>query len=119
MEPLGTKPVFVAISGFGGSGKSTLANFVAEKLESASILPIDDFIIGERTHRSADWSTFDRLRLQNEILQRAVTGKTLRYQQYHSGEWISGVGGAWRELSIGKIVIIEGCGVIHPDLMPF
>ena len=119
VEPLGTKPVFVAISGFGGSGKSTLANFVVEKLESVSIIPIDDFIIGERTHRSADWSTFDRLRLQNEILQRAVTGKTLRYQQFHSGEWVSGVGGAWRELSIGEIVVIEGCGVIHPNLMPF
>ncbi len=54
IEPLGTKPVFVAISGFGGSGKSTLANFVVEKLESASIIPIDDFIIGERTQRSTD-----------------------------------------------------------------
>ena len=54
IEPLGTKPVFVAISGFGGSGKSTLANFAVEKLESASIIPIDDFIIGERTQRSTD-----------------------------------------------------------------
>ncbi len=116
LEPKDNRPVFVAVSGYGGSGKSTLANAIRSKIEDAGIIPIDDFIVGARNERSSDWSTFDRARLKKEVLEKAIVGEQLRYQQYNSGEWVSGSGGTWRELEVGRIVIIEGCSVIHPSL---
>ncbi len=118
MRPKDARPVFVAISGFGGTGKSTLAAFLSASLKRASVVPIDDFIIGERTQRSTDWATFDRERLTHNVLEPARIGQTIRYQQYNSGEWVQGRGGSWREIEIGQLVIIEGCGILHPSLMP-
>lgn len=109
----------VAISGFGGSGKSTLAAFVASSFDGATVIPIDDFIMGERTQRSADWHTFDRDRLRRDVLEAARLGQHLRYQRFHSGEWAHRQGGSWREVRVGKLLIVEGCGVIHPSLMPY
>ncbi len=113
------RPVFVAISGFGGSGKSMLAHAVADALgEETVVVPIDDFIIGARNERSDDWRTFDRQRLRRDVLESAVPGKTLCYQKYNSGDWANNRGGDWREVNAGQIIIIEGCGTLHPSLMP-
>lgn len=117
LEPQSERPVFVAISGFGGSGKSTLAGVISEALGDAVVVPVDDFIVGAREHRSADWGTYDRKRLQRDVLEQARPGEALRYQQYQSGEWANGRGGTWREVNVGRMVIIEGCGIIHPSLM--
>lgn len=119
LELHGSKPSIVAISGFGGSGKSTLAATISNELPGSVVVPVDDFIIGARDERSADWSTFDRQRLRTEVIDRATTGSTLRYQAYNSGEWVQGLGGSWRELEIGHLVIVEGCSVIHPELISF
>jgi hypothetical protein len=83
------------------------------------VVPIDDFITGERAQRSPDWATFDRHRLKTDVLDVASVDSTLRYRQYNSGEWVSGKGGSWRELQVGRLVIIEGCGIIHPLLTPY
>lgn len=119
LESHNDRPAIAAISGFGGSGKSTLAARIAESLEGVSVVPIDDFIIGKRTERSDDWRTFDRNRLRQDILDNARIDKILRYQRFNSGEWASGMSGSWRNMKVGRIIIVEGCGIIHPDLVSF
>ncbi|MEO5627545.1 MAG: hypothetical protein ABIQ89_01505 [Candidatus Saccharimonadales bacterium] len=119
LEPRGDKPAFVAISGFGGSGKSTLATRIGEMIgEEATVVPIDNFIIGARDERSEDWHTFDRERLDHDVIQPARIGEILRYQRYNSGDWVNNRGGDWVETTVGRIIIIEGCGILHPALMP-
>lgn len=112
-------PVFVAISGFGGSGKSTLALNLCENLCGADVVPIDDFIVGPREQRSGDWQTFDRERLRKEVLEQAQIGKPLSYRRYNSGDWVNGRGGSTRTFISRQILIIEGCSVIHPELIPY
>ncbi len=119
LQPRDDRPIFVAISGFGGSGKSTLAKEISSKLPSSTVIPIDDFIIGARTERSGDWQTFDRTRLRNDVIEPAHIGKVLKYQKYNSGDWVNNKGGALVEVTIGQVVIIEGCGILHPDLLPY
>jgi len=120
IEPREGRPAFVAISGFGGSGKSTLALNLCKSLdETADVVPIDDFIVGPREQRSGDWQTFDRERLRQDVLERARVGKPFSYRRYNSGDWVNGRGGSLRIVTPRKILIIEGCSVIHPDLMPY
>jgi len=114
-----TKPVFIAISGFGGSGKSTLAAELCENLTNCAIVPIDDFIVGARSQRSTDWRTFDRERLRRDVLEKARINKPLSYKRYNSGDWVSGQGGQLRMIRPAKFMIIEGCSVIHPSLMSY
>jgi uridine kinase len=119
LPPARERPNFIAISGFGGSGKSTLAKRVGEQLGDATVIPVDDFIIGARDQRSGDWATFDRNRLRKDILAQANVGESLCYQVYNSGDFVAGKGGHYREITVGSFVIVEGCSVIHPDLIPF
>lgn len=111
--------VFIAISGFGGSGKSTLAQVLQQRLEGAEVVSIDDFIIGPKEQRSTDWHTFDRGRLEREILKSAQTNHALRYQQFQSGVWASKQSGTWRTIYPRNYIIIEGCSVLHPSLMKY
>lgn len=113
------RPAFVALSGFGGSGKSSLALEVARMLEDSVVIPIDDFIVGARDERSADWRTFDRARLRRDILESARPGESLSYQKYNSGDYVNGKGGELVQVAIGRTVIVEGCGILHPELMGY
>lgn len=119
IKPREGRPAFVAISGFGGSGKSTLALNLCENLSGADIVPIDDFIVGPREQRSGDWQTFDRERLRRGILEQAHFGEPLSYRKYNSGEWVNGRGGKVRTVTPRQVLIVEGCSVIHPELMPY
>lgn len=96
-----------------------LASYIADTLEEVSVIPIDDFIIGDRTERSTDWRTFDRNRLRHDVLDVARPGNILRYQRFNSGEWANGESGTEREMQVGKIMVVEGCGVIHPTVMSY
>jgi len=115
----GNQLAVIAISGFGGSGKSTLSAELAYNLGETDIVPIDDFIIGAKDERSKDWATFDRRRLRKEVLDVAETGTPLTYSVYNSGEWSSGQPGRTRTITPQKFLIIEGCGIIIPSLMPY
>lgn len=111
--------IIIAVSGFGGSGKSTLASKLAANIKGAEVVSIDDFIVGARDERSGDWRTFDRDRLRREVLIPAKPDTTITYQQFHSGEWVGHTGGRWRTIRPHKYLIIEGCGIFHPTLMPY
>jgi uridine kinase len=109
----------IAVSGYGGSGKSSLAAELAKTLGEAEVVSIDDFIVGPKHERSADWHTFDRERLRDEILAVAQPGEMLTYQQFQSGVRASHRPGSQRTITPGKYLIIEGCSVLHPDLMKY
>ncbi|HSE29354.1 MAG TPA: zeta toxin family protein [Candidatus Saccharimonadales bacterium] len=65
-------PIIIAISGYGGSGKSTLAAKLKEKLGNAEVIAADDFIISRCRHRTEDWNSYDRPRLQKQVLEPAL-----------------------------------------------
>jgi uridine kinase len=122
IKGLNTKPnrlIVVAISGFGGSGKSTLARTLAAAVKGAEVVSIDDFIVGPKDERSGDWNTFDRDRLRDEVLIPARPDRAVSYQQYHSGEWVKHVSGKRHTIKPHKYLIVEGCGILHPTLLPY
>lgn len=111
------QPVIVAVSGFGGAGKSTLAAKLKADLSNAEIVSIDDFQIDRNAERSDEWAGFDRVRFRREVLEPATKGAQIRYQEY---KWdINGLG-PWHTLSSAlTYLIVEGCSILHPDLLPF
>lgn len=108
--------LIIAISGFGGSGKSTLAVKLKEQLDDAEIIAADDFIISRCKERTADWNSYDRPRLQKQVLEPALRGEPIRYQVY---DWKNDRLGEWRTTSKSKYLIIEGLSILHPDLRKY
>ncbi|MCX5401381.1 uridine kinase [Streptomyces sp. NBC_00102] len=112
----------VAIDGTGGSGKTTLAAAVAELLDGAVVVHVDDFYrpmpAGERElldaeqgyHRYFDWE-----RLRDQVLIPLRDDRAARYQLY---DWTTEQLGAWREIATGTVVIVEGVYSARPELAP-
>jgi uridine kinase len=114
--PYARRSLIVAISGFGGGGKSTLAARLCEKLEGAVVVSADDFTIDQQEERSSDWSSIDRGRLSEQVLEPAIAGQTIRYQRY---DWPTNQLAEWREVGKPRCLIVEGIGILHPDLLRF
>ncbi|HJQ09186.1 MAG TPA: AAA family ATPase [Candidatus Saccharimonadales bacterium] len=110
------KSLIIAISGYGGSGKSTLAAELQQQLDNAEVISSDDFIINRCAERTADWSSYDRSRLRNQVLEPASYGQTIRYQIY---DWENNQLGKWRAVPTSKYLLIEGVSILHPDLRHF
>lgn len=113
--PLG-RPALVALSGFGGAGKSTLAPQIKAKVGDAEVITIDDFVSEKLCERSEDWSGFDRERFRRQVLEPARNGESVRYGVYDFGQkqMIE-----WRSVPSSKYLILEGCSILHPDLMSY
>src|SRR5439155_15487243 len=109
-------PVIVAISGFGGSGKTTLAEALGNALRDAAVVGVDDFIKGRLNERSEDWSSFDRSRLEKQVLEPVRRGQPARFQRY---DWGRDTLGEWVTLLPPNYLIVAGIGVLHPDLMKY
>lgn len=116
-EPLDGRAVLIAISGFGGSGKSTLAQKLKEYLKEAEIISIDDFIIDRLSQRSDDWMGFDRERFRKQILDPAINNTPPVWDEYNWKE--NKIIGQKRIDKLPKYLIIEGCSLLHPDLMKY
>lgn len=104
----------VGISGFGGSGKTTLAGHLGEAI-GAPIVSIDSFWLPERDVLGDDWPCFDRERLLHEVLLPWHAGQEVRYQ---IGDDREADYGGWRAVPFGPQLIVEGCSVFHPLLLP-
>ena len=106
----------VAISGFGGAGKSTLAAALAKEFEPAAVVSADDFILGQLGERCPDWRSIDRRRLVRTVLDPARRGSPIRYQQY---DWANDRLGEERKVPSAPLLLVEGVGIMHPDLLPY
>ncbi|MDP9195283.1 MAG: phosphoglycerate transporter [Pseudomonadota bacterium] len=115
-ERINKRPFIIAVSGFAGSGKSTLAGRVAETLRDTEIIPLDHFITHRLVHRDEDWSGFDRERFRREVLIPAREGKSITYGVY---SWPDDAITSHRTVPPSLFLIVEGCSLFHPDLLPY
>lgn len=111
-----SQPIIVAISGFCGSGKSTLTAKLQERLEGATHIPGDAFMVDRLNLRTDDWSTIDRARIIEQVIKPVRNGKSIKYQVY---DWDKNVAEEWRVIPHPKILLLEGIGTIHPDIIPY
>lgn len=113
----------LAVDGSGGSGKTTLAAAVAGRLEGSVVVHVDDFYrpMPERERERLDAEQgyhryFDWERLRDQALTPLRADRAARYQLY---DWSTGRLGAWREVTAGGTVIVEGVYSARPELSPY
>lgn len=105
--------LLVGIDGFGGSGKSTLAEAIAAQLASATVVPIDDFIVKEHVDDDTWELAWDRDRLIAEVLDPFRVGAPIAYRRLL---WDQNALSDPIALGEADILIIEGITALHPDL---
>lgn len=105
----------VGISGLAGAGKSTLTRHLLRELPTAVRLRVDDFLDPTRSHRrSQDWDGVERTRIRQEVLDPFRAGRTaIDYRPY---DWGRRRLGQPRELPAGGPLLVEGIGILHPEL---
>jgi uridine kinase len=109
-------PSIIVVSGFGGSGKTTLAHTLASHLEEAAVITTDDFMLPSYTERSEEWDCVDRKRIIEQIMKPSTLHEDVRYQVF---DWETHALGEWRTIGRPKYIILEGIGLMHPDLTPY
>lgn len=108
------RPTLIAIEGFGGSGKSTIASKLAEILENAFVVEIDDFIVKEKlAEPSWDTGVFDRTRLEQQVLLPTIARKSTSYQKLI---WQTGRLSEPTPVPDVSYLIVEGISAYHPDI---
>lgn len=108
------QPILIAIEGFGGSGKTTLAYKLADILEDAFIINIDDFIVKEKlTEPSWDKGAFDRARLEEEVLAPITAGRSASFRKLI---WATNELSDQITIPDTKYLIIEGISSYHPKI---
>jgi phosphoribulokinase len=118
---LSRRPLLIAIDGPGGSGKSTLAQELGRRLPGAVVVQGDDFYRDvpaadrEQLDAAAGYEQyFDWQRLRREVLLPVREGlPVLRYQRY---DWEGARMGAWVEVRMPAIVVVEGVYTLRPAL---
>ena len=109
--------VVVAVSGYAGAGKSVLARALVDVLDDAIRVRGDDFLDPPRVRRrSADWDGVDRRRLRSDVLEpfradRSASVRTL--------DWTTGRLGLPTPLPRASVLVVDGIGIFHPDLLPW
>lgn len=110
-----SKPVIIAIDGFGGAGKSTLAKGLKNELQSATVVEVDDFFLfGVKSN--ANKSNFDRARLVNQVLKPLKQKKPASYQK--SIDKNNPLSNFYDVPSV-DYVILEGVSSFHPDIAKY
>ncbi len=99
--------LLVGIDGCGGSGKSTFANKIKKNLPNSEIVRMDDFYDGEQI----DW-----LRVKRQVLGPLSRNQYAEYQVY---DWHRSKLAGWKQVNVGKIVIIEGIFSLKKELSEF
>jgi phosphoribulokinase len=121
---LQTRPLLVAIDGRSGAGKSTFARTAHQQITEPSIVVEgDDFYRAqpeaERLALDAGGGYeryFDWQRLEAQVLTPARRGAPrLRYQRF---DWGTGTMGAWVDVAMPPILIVEGVYTLRPQLRP-
>jgi uridine kinase len=108
------KLTLVAIEGFGGAGKTTFAEKLSHALGNAHVINIDDFIVKEKlTEPSWDKGSFDRKRLERQVLTPATHQQPIRYQQL---QWATNTLSEPKTVPPVDYLIVEGISSYHPDI---
>ncbi|MFD7550792.1 uridine kinase [Streptomyces sp. NPDC059816] len=98
----------IAVDGHAGSGKTTFAAVLAEALDGAPVLHLDDFA----THTELfAWTD----RLLRQVITPLGRGEPARYAPY---DWNARAFGAPRSLAPAPVVLLEGVGAGRRDLRP-
>jgi predicted kinase/dephospho-CoA kinase len=111
-----SRPLIIAVSGFGGGGKTTLASFLKTELRHAAVICIDSFSNHE-WHRGPDWDNFDRNRFTKEILLPAHQNKFPL--NYVHEPWPGHKADPAISVPRYKYLIVEGCSIFHPNLLEY
>ncbi|MEV8568927.1 hypothetical protein AB0436_25655 [Streptomyces sp. NPDC051322] len=107
--PASCGPVrLIAVDGHAGSGKSTFSAKLADALNEAPVLHLDDLA----THQELfDWTE----RLRSQVLRPFARGDAARYAPY---DWTLRRFGPERILHPADVVILEGVGAGRRALRP-
>jgi uridine kinase len=106
--------VLISIEGLGGAGKTTTAEALRNLLGDAYVVGVDDFIVKEKlAEPSWENGSFDRARLEREVLEPAVTGTPIAHRRL-----------VWHTNTLSDSIvappchylIVEGISVAHPDI---
>ena len=111
----GEPRILVGIDGPGGSGKSTLAAALAECLDEARVVHVDDFYLPSKEHGTRAGQVgalFDLPRLADQVVIPAAAGSA-RYQRY---DWDTDTLADWIEIPDRVPVIVEGVYSLHQPL---
>ncbi|MBS10513.1 MAG: uridine kinase [Gemmatimonadetes bacterium] len=112
----------VAIDGCGGAGKSSLAEAIAERIDDAAIVHVDDFwharerrpdratVVGE------PGSDYDWERLRDQVVVPLVEGLDARYQRY---DWETDSLAEWHDVTGGGTVVVEGVFSTRVELIDY
>jgi uridine kinase len=98
----------VAVDGHAGSGKSTFAGRLAQELDDAPVLRLDDIASHEELF---DWTG----RLLRQVIEPLGRGRTARYAPY---DWRTRRFGPPRPLPPAPVVVVEGVGAGRRALRP-
>ncbi|WP_078914112.1 uridine kinase family protein [Streptomyces sp. NRRL S-37] len=99
----------VGVDGHAGSGKSTFAVRLAEALEGAPVLRLDDIA----SHAELfDWTG----RLLSQVIEPLGRGETARYSPY---DWRTRRFGPPRPLPPAPVIVVEGVGAGRRALRPY
>ncbi|GAA2266547.1 hypothetical protein GCM10010415_34210 [Streptomyces atrovirens] len=99
----------VGVDGHAGSGKSTFALRLAEALDGAPVLRLDD--IASHTELF-DWTG----RLLSQVIEPLGRGETAHYSPY---DWRTRRFGPPRPLPPAPVIVVEGVGVGRRALRPY
>lgn len=104
----------MGVSGFAGAGKTTMAHRLVDEVGDGLRLRADDYLDPVRAHRpSSDWA-LDRDRLKREVVVPFRTGKPVMIRRL---DWATRQLGAPTPLPRVSVLVVEGVGLFHPDLL--
>ena len=110
----------IALDGRGGAGKSSLARSVVAALPGAVHVEFDWFHLPQAQVRGSE--RYDCSRLASEVLEPFRVGqREFEFKRYNWG-YLSGApdGFADEPIRLGgvEVIVLEGCGVLNPELVP-
>lgn len=98
--------VWIGIDGPGGAGKSTLARRIADAVQRAVVVPVDEF--WGPSIPEWDWDRF-----LDQVVRPLRNGQDARYQEW---DWVIDAGGAWHDIAAGCVVVVEGVSATRVEV---
>lgn len=100
----------VAVDGPSGSGKTTLARTLHRHLPGSSVLHLDDLYPG--------WDGLEAAvpRLVDGVLRPLRHGEPTGFRAF---DWDTQSEGTWRELTVGRVLVVDGVGSGARACRPF